>query len=81
MGLIGILKTNLFVFNRMHDACQRSVMPEHFNLQTVFSGELEITQIIICQNLHNYLWFVYTEFFSQERLDGQAGQASDNRAV
>lgn len=37
------------------------------------SGDLEITPIIICQNLHNYLWFVYAEYFSQERLDGQAG--------
>ncbi len=32
-----------------------------------FSGDVEIIRIIVCQNLHNYLWFAYAESFFRRR--------------
>ncbi len=62
MGSIGILKADLYLTEGMM-LVNYSFLLQHFNLETIFSGDLEITQIIICQNPQNYLWSVRTEFF------------------
>ncbi len=49
--------------------------PSILSSKPFFSGDLEITQIIICQNLHNYLRFVYAEsFFRRRDLMGMLGK-------
>jgi len=62
MGSIGILKADLYLTEGMM-LVNYPFLLQHFNLETVFSGNLEITTIIICQNPHNYLMSVHTEFF------------------
>ena len=41
--------------------------PSILSSKPFFSGDLEITQVIICQNIQNYLWFVYAESFFRRR--------------